>query len=70
MSGTKLGDAIYANVADVIFSAYYPGYRVKMTVVEPAQPTTRDPHYPHDCPGCGGPSYIGLSVDCLGKCGR
>lgn len=25
--------------------------------------------YPHQCPKCGGPAYVGLtSVDCLKKC--
>jgi len=29
----------------------------------------KDENYPHKCPRCGGPAYIGLSkVDCKAKC--
>lgn len=37
--------------------------------IAPPAPKAKDDKYPHECPRCHGPAYIGLnSVDCKAKC--
>ncbi len=38
-------------------------------LIHATEPTAahRDPHWPHDCPACGGPAWISQTVDCKGK---
>lgn len=35
----------------------------------PEEKSRKDEKYPHKCPKCGGPAYVGFSsVDCKNKC--
>jgi hypothetical protein len=61
------------------YNAAPPGAAGKSLKIEPLDLTvdeatgrfkpTKDPHYPHTCPNCKGPAYIGArKIECKAKC--
>ncbi len=49
-----------------------PGYGLNAPIVEVTihYPDKPDPNYPHKCPKCQAPAYMGFSkIDCKAKCG-
>lgn len=63
-------DEDFDSLFEMSFMEWHDGEAEKEEVPQPtviAESITK--RYPHECPKCGGPAYVGLtSVDCLMKC--